>query len=412
LAFTVIARVADGCTASVLFDIDSRLVIALLSDCQVVRCTIDMTEFPEIAIPADLLPHDGRFGSGPSRINTTFVTDLAATGTSLVGTSHRGPAVKTIVASIQAGLSRMYSLPSGYEVVLGIGGATAFWDAAMFSLIERRSAHFVCGEFSQKFATAVELAPHLKDPTTITAPYGDAPDPEYIDGVDTTAFIHNETSTGVVARFARFGDELVAVDGTSAAGAIEFEVESADAYYFSPQKALGSEGGLWVALMSPLAIDRVETLAASSRWIPPFLSLKTALDNSRKAQTYNTPALTTLYLLDRQISIVNELGGITWADETSRASSNHLYAWAEERPFAEPFVADPSLRSPTVATIDLDDAVSASRVSAVLRDNGIVDTESYRKLGRNQLRVATFPNIPLSDIEALTASIDHVVERL
>jgi phosphoserine aminotransferase len=406
------ARVADGCTASVLFDIDSRLVIVLLSDSQVVRCTIDMAEHPDITIPADLLPRDGRFGSGPSRINTKFVRDLAATGTSLLGTSHRKPAVKSIVASIQAGLLQMYSLPSGYEIVVGIGGATAFWDAAIFGLIERRSAHFVCGEFSQKFAAAVELAPHLEDPNTVAAPYGDAPDPRHIDGVDTTAFIHNETSTGVVARFARFGDELVAVDGTSAAGAIAYDVESADAYYFSPQKALGSEGGLWVALMSPLAIDRIEALAASSRWIPPFLSLKTALDNSRKSQTYNTPAIATLYLLDRQISMVNEKGGIAWADEASKASSDHLYAWAEERSFAEPFVANPGLRSPTVATIDLDDAVSADRVSAVLRDNGLVDTESYRKLGRNQLRVATFPNIPLSDIEGLTASIDYVVERL
>jgi len=371
-----------------------------------------MTELRKIAIPADLLPRDGRFGSGPSRVNTTFVADLAATGTSLVGTSHRRPAVKSIVASIQIGLSQMYSLPAGHEVILGIGGATAFWDAAIFGLIERRSAHFVCGEFSQKFATAVGLAPHLEDPISIAAPYGNAPAPKRIEGVDTTAFIHNETSTGVLAPFARFGNELVAVDGTSAAGAIAYDVESADAYYFSPQKALGSEGGLWIAMMSPVAIDRIEALAASSRWIPPFLSLKTALDNSRMSQTYNTPAIATLYLLDRQISLVNDNGGIAWADETSRASSSHLYAWAEERPFAEPFVADPGLRSPTVATIDLDDAVSADGVSAVLRDNGIVDIDSYRKLGRNQLRIAAFPNVPLSDVEALTASIDYVVERL
>jgi phosphoserine aminotransferase len=371
-----------------------------------------MTETPKITIPANILPEDGRFGSGPGRVSTSFVDDLAASGTTFLGTSHRRPTVKAVIASIQTGLSEMYTLPEGYEVLLGVGGATAFWDAAVFGLIDRRSAHFVCGEFSQKFASVVMGAPHLDEPNVITATYGDAPDPELVPNADTAAFIHNETSTGVIASFRRFENELVLVDGTSAAGAITYDVHNADVYYFSPQKAMGSEGGLWVAIMSPLAIDRVESIAATSRWIPPFLSLKTALDNSRLAQTYNTPALATVFLLDHQIKAVNNKGGITWADEASRITSGHLYAWAGESSFATPFVTDPDRRSPTVVTIDLDDTVPAERVSGVLRDNQIVDTESYRKLGRNQLRIATFPNIPLADIEALTASIDYVVERL
>ncbi len=371
-----------------------------------------MASTPKISIPTDLLPADGRFGSGPSRVEPSFMTDLADMGATFLGTSHRKQGVKDVVASVQDGLSEMYGLPDGYEVVLGLGGATAFWDAAVVGLIENRSAHFVCGEFSQKFAASVQAAPHLDDPVVISADYGAAPTPEAVAGVDTTAFIHNETSTGVVAPFARFSDAAVTVDGTSAAGAIAFDIDAVDAYYFSPQKALGSEGGLWISLMSPKAIDRIESIASTQRWIPPFLSLKIALDNSRKAQTYNTPALTTLYLLSRQIDMVNARGGITWAHDTCLATSGHLYSWAEASSFAEPFVQDSDLRSPTVVTIDLDSAVSASDVASVLRDNGIVDTESYRKLGRNQLRVATFPNVPLGDAQALTASIDYVVERL
>lgn len=371
-----------------------------------------MTELPDIAIPKELLPSDGRFGSGPSRIDTTFVDDLAATGSSLLGTSHRRPTVRALVTSIQQGLTEMYALPDGYEIVLGIGGATAFWDAAVFGLIEARSVHFVCGEFSQKFADTVTLAPHLDDPTIIAAEYGDAPDPQQVPGVDTAAFIHNETSTGVVASFHRFGEEVVAVDGTSAAGAVLFETAATDVYYFSPQKALGSEGGLWVGIVSPLAINRIESIAGTTRWIPPFLSLKTALDNSRQAQTYNTPALGTLYLLDRQIRSINERGGIAWADASCRTTSNHLYRWAISSSFAEPFVKDPAQRSSTVVSIDLDESVPADRVTGVLRANGIVDMESYRKLGRNQLRIATFPNIPLADVEALTASIDFIVDQL
>lgn len=376
------------------------------------RFTIDMTDAPKITIPTELLPSDGRFGSGPSRINTTFVKDLASSGTHFLGTSHRRLPVRAVVASIQAGLGEMYSLPDAYEVVLGVGGATAFWDAAAFGLIQQRSAHFVCGEFSEKFAAATTGAPHIDDPVVLAARHGDAPTPEPVAEVDTTAFIHNETSTGVIAPFNRFAAEVVAVDGTSAAGAIAFDVMSVDAYYFSPQKALGSEGGLWVSLMSPLAIDRIESVAATGRWIPESLSLKTALDNSRKGQTYNTPSLATLFLLDRQIAAINDRGGIERADKACRDVSKHLYAWATKRSFADPFVHRVNLRSPTVVTIDFDDELSADRLAAVLRENGIVDTESYRKLGRNQLRIATFPNVPLTDVEALTASIDFVVDRL
>lgn len=371
-----------------------------------------MTEIPEITIPSSLLPADGRFGSGPGRVQTTFVDDLAATGTSYMGTSHRRPAVRDVVAEIQSGLVEMYDLPDGYEIVLGVGGATAFWDAATFGLIARRSAHFVCGEFSRKFADAAAKTPHLDDPIVVAAEYGGAPEPEEVPGVDTASFIHNETSTGVLAPFARLGSALVAIDGTSAAGAIAYDVEAADAYYFSPQKALGSEGGLWIVMLSPLAVDRIESIAASDRWIPPSLSLKTALDNARLHQTYNTPALTTLYLLARQIRFVNTMGGIEWADGTTRRSSAHLYRWAESSTFAQPFVVNAALRSPTVATIDFVSGTPADHVSSVLRSNGIVDTEPYRKLGRNQLRIATFPNIDLEDVEALTASIDYVVQRL
>ena len=371
-----------------------------------------MTEISEITIPPDLLPRDGRFGSGPSRIDPNFVTDLASTGTTFLGTSHRRQSVKDVVASVRHGLSEMYDLPDGYEVALGLGGATAFWDAAVFGLIENRSSHFVCGEFSQKFATAVAAATHLDEPVIVAAEYGDAPMPEEVPGIDTSAFVHNETSTGVTAPFARLGDELVTVDGTSAAGAIAFDVPSTDVYYFSPQKALGSDGGLWIVFLSPKAIERIESIAGSSRWIPEFLSLGTALDNSRQDQTYNTPALATLYLLSRQIDMVNRRGGIDWANSASRTTSDYLYAWAEARPFADPFVQNAALRSPTVVTIDFAASVSAGDVSAVLRANGIVDTESYRKLGRNQLRIAAFPNVSLADVQALTLSIDFVVERL
>ena len=365
-----------------------------------------------ISIPQDLLPADGRFGSGPSRIRSEFVDDLAGTATTYLGTSHRQPGVRSVVGSIRDGLTALYDLSTDYEVVLGLGGATAFWDAAAFSLVGNRSSHFVCGEFSEKFAAVVSGAPHLDTPVVVAAEYGSAPDPEEVVGVDTAAYIHNETSTGVVASFDRFEDELVLVDGTSAAGVIPIDTSLVDVYYFSPQKALGSEGGLWIALMSPLAIARIAEIAASKRWIPPFLSLETALGNSCKNQTYNTPALTTLYLLDRQISLLMSSGGLAAAHATSATSSRYLYEWATGSTFASPFVTEQRFRSPTVVTIDIDPAVSADDISGALRSNGIVDIDGYRKLGRNQLRVATFPNTPTSDVELLASCIDYVVTKL
>ena len=371
-----------------------------------------MTQHPPIAIPKDLLPADGRFGSGPSRIPPSALDGLSTKGAGLLGTSHRQPGVKSLVAHLKASLADLHSLPGGYKVVLGVGGATAFWDAAVFSLIQARSAHFTCGEFSAKFAEAVRAAPHLEDPVIIAGEPGDAPDPAPVSGVDVAAFIHNETSTGVLASFERFGDELVLVDGTSAAGAIPFDPTSVDVYYFSPQKAFASEGGLWVAFMSPAAVERIHAIAGSGRWIPSFLSLETAVANSAKDQTYNTPSIATIVLMAQQVESVLAEGGLPVAAARSMRSSAHLYEWAEASGFASPFVAKQERRSPTVVTIDFVDAVDADAVTAVLRDNGIVDTESYRKLGRNQIRIATFPSTPTSDVEALTTCIDYVVGRM
>ncbi len=367
---------------------------------------------PRIPIPQDLLPADGRFGSGPSRIPVTALDALAATGDQLMGTSHRRPGVKAVVGAVRSRLAELYSLPDGYEVILGVGGATAFWDMAAFGLIDHRSAHYVCGEFSSKFAAVTAGAPHLGSPVVIESPPGSAPAPVPNPDVDLAAFIHNETSTGVLAAWERFGDELVAVDATSAAGAISVDPRTFDAYYFSPQKALGSEGGLWVSLVSPAAVERIEQIAAADRWIPPFLSLAIALDNSRKDQTYNTPAIATLHLLARQIENLLLDGGLAAAEARSRASSDHVYDWAEASSYAAPFVTDPAHRSPTVATIDFAEGVDANDVALHLRENGIVDTESYRKLGRNQLRIATFPTIATDDVIALTACIEYLVERL
>ena len=365
-----------------------------------------------ITIPTHLLPADGRFGSGPSRVNTGFVDELATSGSSFLGTSHRKPAVRDVVQSVQEGISALYDIPDGYEVVLGVGGATAFWDAAAFGLIVERSAHFVCGEFSEKFAAVTSGAPHLAAPVIDSAPYGSAPTPRQIDGVDVAAYIHNETSTGVEAPFGRHGDALVVVDGTSAAGAIPFDVSAVDAYYFSPQKAFGSDGGLWLSIVSAAATERISTIASSDRWIPPFLSLSTAMDNSRKNQTYNTPALATLFLLERQIASNLSEGGLEVVAQRSARSSRHVYDWAEASGFAKPFVESPALRSPTVVAVDLDGAVAAADVISALEPYGIVDIGGYRKLGRNQLRIATFPNVPTADVEALTACIDFVVESL
>ena len=370
-----------------------------------------MNEIPSISIPDGLLPADGRFGSGPSRIDPDAVQRLADTGTAFLGTSHRRPTVQSLVGRIREGLSSLYALPDGYEVVLGVGGATAFWDVAAMSLIERRSAHFTCGEFSGKFAAVAARAPHLESPVVVDVAPGNAPQPRSIDGVDAAAFIHNETSTGVRADFGRFGGEIVLVDGTSAAGAIHVDPLAFDAYYFSPQKAFGSDGGLWIALVSAAAVDRAQEIEAE-RPVPVFLSFTTAIDNSRLDQTYNTPALATLWLLAARIDELAERGGLAAAQATAEASSDHCYRWAETSPYASPFVEDPTFRSPTVVTVDIDPSIAASEITRHLRANGIVDIDGYRKLGRNQIRIATFPTIPTTDIEALTSCIDFVVDAI
>jgi phosphoserine aminotransferase len=372
-----------------------------------------MATSPDIRLPDELLPADGRFGSGPSKLRLSDVAHLAER-TNFLGTSHRREPVKAVVRRIRAGLVGMYELPNGYEVALGLGGATAFWDAATFSLIERKSRHAVFGEFSGKFAAAVAAAPHLHQPDLVSAVPGTHPTLTAGDHIDSYALTHNETSTGVAMPVSRppASTGLVLVDATSAAGAIEVDPTQFDVYYFSPQKALGSEGGLWLALMSPAAISRIEAIAVSKRWMPPFLDLNTAVVNSRKDQTYNTPALTTLALLADQIDWIESLGGLAAAAARCRETSAVIYAWAEASEYAVPFVTEPAMRSPTVTTIDFDPAISANDIAAVLRANGIVDTESYRKLGRNQLRIATYPSIETADAERLTAALDFIVAAI
>ena len=368
----------------------------------------------DVRIPADLLPADGRFGSGPSKVRQDAVQRLAAAAPSLLGTSHRRPAVKDLVARARRGLRELFALPEGYEVVLGNGGASLFWDAAVHGLIERRSAHAVLGEFSAKFATAVAAAPFLDDPVLVEAAPGTAPTLEPVAGVDAYAFPHCETSTGVAMPVRRpGGGGLVLVDATSAAGSLAVDPSQFDAYYFSPQKGFGSEGGLWIALLSPDAIARVGALRATGRYVPRSLDLTVALDQSSSEQTENTPSISTLFLLADQVEWILGRGGLGWAAASCAEKAAHLYGWAASRRFAEPFVQDPELRSDCVVTLDLDrDVVSADEVSAVLRAHGIVDTEAYRKLGRNQLRIAVFPAVELADVEALTACLDHVVDAL
>ncbi len=375
------------------------------------------TAVPDIRIPNELLPSDGRFGSGPSKVRPEALAALASVGTTWMGTSHRQAPVKRVVASVRRGLAELLRLPDGYEVVLGNGGATVFWDVAVFGLISRRSQHLSFGEFSSKFATAVGDAPHLEPPRVITSPLGTHPEARPDDDVDLYALTQNETSTGVAMAPRRpegVAPEaaLVAVDATSAAGAMLFEPLEVDVYYFSPQKALASDGGLWLAACSPAALERVDQVRASGRWMPPTLDLGTALDNSRKDQTLNTPALATLFLLDEQLRWLNGNGGLEWAADRCRRSSTSLYSWAGASHYARPFVADPRQRSPVVGTIDLDPAIDATTVCAVLRANGVVDTESYRKLGRNQVRAGMYPAVEPDDVEALTACIDHVASAL
>ena len=376
-----------------------------------------MTETPDIVIPADLRPADGRFGSGPSKVRPEAVEALAKEAGTFLGTSHRQATVQFMVSRLRNGLAELFALPDGYEVMLGNGGTTLLWDALTFGLIDHRSAHFSFGEFSSKFAEAAVAAPHIGDPVVVTADPGSAPAITAHEGVDVYALTHTETSTGVMTDLVRpagtsAADALVAVDATSGAGGLRFDPTQVDVYYFAPQKALASDGGLWLAALSPAAAERIERIAASDRWIPAGLDLGIALANSRKDQTYNTPALATIFLAVQQVEWINEHGGLEWAAGRCDRSSGILYDWAEARDFASPFVADPARRSRVVATIDLDDRVAATTVSAVLRANGIVDTDSYRKLGRNQLRIATFPAIDPADVEALTHCIDHVVAKL
>ena len=368
---------------------------------------------PHIPIPAALLPGDGRFGCGPSKVRPEAVAALAAAGRDVLGTSHRQAPVKQVVARIRKGLRSLFALPDDWEVVLGNGGSTAFWDVATFALVEHESQHLVFGEFSAKFAAAAAAAPWLRDPAIIDTPPGAHPWPKAEPDVDAYALTHNETSTGVMMPLERPTDAsgLVLVDATSAAGAIPWNPAEVDAYYFAPQKVFASDGGLWIALLSPAAVERVERLKAGGRWIPASLDLSIALENSRLDQTYNTPALATLLLLDHQLQWMLSEGGMAFTSGRCRRSSSILYAWAEASPFATPFVAEPAMRSPVVGTIDLE-GVSADTVSAVLRANGIVDTESYRKLGRNQLRIGMFPAVEPHDVELLTQAIDHVVAAL
>ncbi|MEI3867335.1 phosphoserine transaminase [Microbacterium sp. CCNWLW134] len=367
-----------------------------------------------VALSHDLLPTDGRFGCGPSKVRGAQLEALVTRGATLLGTSHRQSGVKNLVGSVRERLASLFSLPEGYEILLGNGGSTAFWDAAAFGLIERRSQNLVFGEFGGKFAAAAR-APWLQAPDVRTADPGGRARPEAVDGVDVYAWPHNETSTGVAAPVERvIGDDgaLTVIDATSAAGGIDLDMSQADVYYFAPQKNLGSDGGLWFAAVSPAAIERIERIAASDRYIPEFLSLKNALDNSRLQQTLNTPAVATLVLLDEQLEWILDSGGLAWADARTRESSGALYEWAEASSVATPFVEDPADRSPVVVTIDFDDTVDAAAVAASLRSNGIVDTEPYRKLGRNQLRVATFVSIEPDDVRTLIRAIDYTLERL
>ncbi|MEV6095299.1 phosphoserine transaminase [Nocardia sp. NPDC051981] len=366
-------------------------------------------------IPDDLKPADGRFGCGPSKVRPEQLQSLVDTGASVFGTSHRQKPVKDVVARVRSGLRDLFSLPDGYEVVLGNGGTTAFWDAAAFGLIREKSLHLSNGEFSSKFASVAKGNPFIGDPIVVKSEPGDAPEPTSDPSADLIGWAHNETSTGVaipVSRPAGSEHALVAIDATSGAGGLPVNIADTDVYYFAPQKCFASDGGLWIALMSPKALERVEEIKNSGRWTPEFLSLPIAIDNSTKDQTYNTPALATLLLFANQIEWLNGNGGLDWAVKRTADSSSRLYSWAETSSYATPFVQNPALRSQVVGTIDFADTVDAAQVAKVLRANGIVDTEPYRKLGRNQLRIGMFPAIDPDDVSQLTRCVDWVVEKL
>ncbi len=377
------------------------------------------TDPRSIRISSNLLPADGRFGCGPSKVRPEQMAALAAAGPALMGTSHRQAPVKNLVGSVRSGLFQLFGLPDDWEIVLGNGGSTVFWDVATFGLVENRSQHLVFGEFSSKFAEAVAAAPHLGEPTVVKTDPGTHPTATAEAGIDTYALTHNETSTGVMMPLVRPSgrdDALVVVDATSAAGGLLWNPAEVDVYYFAPQKCFASDGGLWFAACSPRALERIEKISASKRWIPASLDLKIALDNSKANQTYNTPALGTLVMLDAQVKWMNEIGGLSACNARSAKSSSTLYSWAESRAWASPFVSNPAQRSQVVGTIDIaspaDGGVDANDICAALRANGVVDTDSYRKLGRNQLRVGMFPAIDPEDVQALTACIDVVVEAL
>ena len=369
----------------------------------------------QLTIPDNIKPGDGRFGSGPSKVRPEQLQALSTSAAALFGTSHRQAPVKDLVGRVRTGLREFFSVPDGYEVVLGNGGATAFWDAAAFGLIDKRSLHLSYGEFSAKFASSVAKNPFIGDPIIIKADPGSAPEPQGDPSVDVIAWAHNETSTGVAVPVVRphgSGDALVVIDATSGAGGLPVDISETDAYYFAPQKNFASDGGLWLAILSPAALSRIEAIAESNRWVPDFLSLPIAVDNSLKNQTYNTPAIATLLLLADQLDWMLAGGGLEGMVARTTESSSHLYAWAQAHEHATPFVSDPAKRSLVVGTIDFDQAVDAAALAATLRANGIVDVEPYRKLGRNQLRVAMFPATDPSDVRALTACIDYALERM
>ncbi|GAB48971.1 phosphoserine transaminase [Mobilicoccus pelagius] len=368
-----------------------------------------------VTIPPHLLPSDGRFGSGPSRVRPEQVQALVDARTTLLGTSHRQEPVRSLVGEVREGFAELFSVPDGYEVVLGCGGATAFWDVATFCLVRERAQHLVIGEFSAKFAAATTTAPFLAEPSVVRAEPGTLAAP-HADDVDVYAWPHNETSTGVMVPVERVPgaaeDALVVVDGTSGAGGLPVDLTQTDVYYFAPQKCFASDGGLWFAIMSPPALARAEEIAASGRYVPAFLDLSTAIANSRKDQTYNTPAIATLVMTAEQLRWMNSHGGLDWAAARTADSAARLYGWAERTEYARPFVADPAARSTVVGTIDLDDSVDGAALVATLRANGIVDVDPYRSLGRNQIRVGMFPAVGPADVDALTACVDHVVAAL
>ncbi len=368
-----------------------------------------------IKIPDNLKPSDGRFGCGPSKILPNSIANLATNYQKVLGTSHRQKPVKEVVGQVRSGLKSLFSLPDGYEVIIGNGGSTAFWDIATFGLIENKSQHLVFGEFSSKFASCASAAPMISEPSIIKAEPGSHPEVKVEGGIDAYALTHNETSTGVmmsIKRPAGADSALVLVDATSAAGGLEVDISQSDCYYFAPQKSFASDGGLWIAIMSPAAIARVEKIKAGGRWVPAFFDLSIAIENSRLDQSYNTPALATIILLAEQLKWMNENGGLKFAAGRSAESANRLYSWAENTSYTTPFVADPKMRSKVVGTINFDDSIDALEVAKILRANGIVDTDPYRKLGKNQLRIGMFPAVEPSDIDALTKSIEYVVERL